>query len=214
MRLLDLFCCEGLGAWGYWLSGRFSEIVGVDVDYDRRSSYSFDFIQADALKLDYEFLSQFDFIHASPPCQGYSNRTPDQSKHVRLVAATHLVLYATGKPYVIENVEGSSKDLKPNLVMDGHALGLPSERRRYFHVSTLERPLRLISDGRSIHVHGSKYVTRRSLIEALGLEMISPGRLSNITMSGMEQGIAPAMTKRIAELVIPNKFMIGSPATN
>lgn len=209
MRLLDLYCCEGVGAWGYWNSGRFSEIVGVDKDGDRRSSYSFDFIQADALSLDYEFLMSFDFIHASPPCQGYSNQTPDQSKHLRLVAATHLMLQAAGKPYVIENVEGSSRDLRPNLVMDGHYFGLPSERRRYFHVSTLETPLRLMSAGETINLHGWNYTSRQDFIDGLGLHEISARRLSHITLSGMEQGIAPAMTRKIAELVIPNKFMIG-----
>jgi site-specific DNA-cytosine methylase len=209
MRLLDLFCCEGLGAWGYWLSGRFSEIVGVDKDGERQSSYSFDFVKADALSLDYEFLLSFDFIHASPPCQGYSNRTPDKSRHMRLIAATKLMLEAAGKPYVIENVEGSSKELRPNLVMDGHYFGLPSERRRYFYVSTLKAPLRLMSAGETINVHGWDYISRRSLINALGLDEISTRRLDKITMYGMKQGIAPAMTRKIAELVIPNKFMIG-----
>jgi len=209
VKLLDIYCCEGLGAWGYWLSGRFSEIVGVDKDGDRRSSYSFDFVQADALSLTYDFLLSFDFIHASPPCQGYSNRTPDKSKHMRLIAATKLMLEAAGKPYVIENVEGSSKELRPNLVMDGHYFGLPSERRRYFYVSTLEAPLRLMGVGKTINVHGWDYVSRRSLIKALGLDEINDRRLSKITMSGMEQGIAPAMTRKIAELVIHEKFMIG-----
>lgn len=208
MRMLDLFCGQGLAAWGYWLSGRFTEIVGVDIDHKVSTGYSFDFINCAALELDYEFLSQFDFIHASPPCQGYSSLTPDQSKHERLVAATHLMLYACGKPYVIENVEGSSKELRPNLVMDGHYFGLPSERRRYFHVSTLVHPLRLMSSGRSINIHGGKYVDRQELIEALGLNVINTRRLVNITMSGMEQGVAPAMTKHIAELIFPEKTLI------
>jgi hypothetical protein len=95
MRLLDLFCGEGLAAWGYWLSGRFSEIVGVDINPEMSSSYSFDFVCADALTLDYEFLLQFDFIHASPPCQGYSKMTPDQSKHPRLIPGTHLMCALT-----------------------------------------------------------------------------------------------------------------------
>lgn len=210
MRMLDLFCCEGVGAWGYWLSGRFSEIVGVDKDGDRRLSYSFDFIQADALSLDYEFLMSFDFIHASPPCQGYSNCTPDQSKHMRLVAATHLMLHAAGKPYVIENVEGSSKELRPNLVMDGHYFGLPSERRRYFHVSTLTAGSRLMRAGETINVHGWGYTSRAEIIEALGLHEINARRLSNITRYGMKQGIPPAMTRKIAELMFSDKFMIGA----
>jgi len=209
MRLLDLFCGEGVGAWGYWLSGRFSEIVGVDKSGERRSHYSFDFVKADALSLDYNFLMDFDFIHASPPCQGYSNQTPDRSKHMRLVAATHLMLQAAGKPYAIENVEGSSKDLRPNLVMDGHYFGLKSERRRYFHVSTLASPLRLMSAGETINLHGWNYTSRAQLIEGLGLNEINARRLSRLTISGMEQGLPPAMTRKIAELVISDKFMIG-----
>jgi DNA (cytosine-5)-methyltransferase 1 len=209
MRMLDLFCCEGVGAWGYWNSGRFSEIVGIDKDNDRRLSYSFDFINADALTLDYDFLMDFDFIHASPPCQGYSSQTPDQTKHMRLIAATHLMLKAAGKPYVIENVEGSSKDLRPNLVMDGHYFGLPSERRRYFHVSTLMAGMRLMSSGRTINLHGWNYTSRADLIEGLGLNEINACRLSNITISGMEQGIPPAMTKHIARIMFPKKFLIG-----
>lgn len=209
MRMLDLFCGEGLGAWGYWNSGRFSEIVGVDKSDDRRSSYSFDFICGDALKLDYDFLLSFDFIHASPPCQGYSSITPDQSKHERLITGTKLMLEATGKPYVIENVEGSSFDLKPNLVMDGHYLGLPSERRRYFYVSTLEAPLRLMKPGLSINVHGGKYVSRKDIIKALGLNEINTRRLSHLTRWGMKQGIAPAMTRTIACIMFSDKFMIG-----
>jgi len=132
MRLLDLFCCEGLGAWGYWLSGRFSEIVGVDVNNDRRSSYSFDFINADALTLDYDFLMSFDFIHASPPCQGYSNRTPDKSKHMRLIAATKLMLEAAGKPYVIENVP--TAPVRPDIVLHGWMFGLNVMRKRHFEL--------------------------------------------------------------------------------
>jgi DNA (cytosine-5)-methyltransferase 1 len=207
--MLDLFCCQGIGAWGYWLSGRFSEIVGVDINPEMSTWYSFNFLNANAIQLDYEFLSGFDFIHASPPCQGYSKRTPDKSRHMRLVAATHLMLHATGKPYVIENVEGAGKDLKPNLVMDGHYFGLPSERRRYFYVSTLEAATRLMSTGRTINLHGDKYVSREQFIEGLGLDIINGRRLSHMTLDGMKECISPHMTRKIAELMFPKKFMIG-----
>lgn len=136
MRMLTLFCGEGLACWGYWLSGRFHEIVGVDIA-DMSSSYSFDFVQGDALSLTYDFLMGFDFIHASPPCQGYSKMTPDQSKHPRLIAATHLMLKAAGKPHVIENVEGSGQELKPNLRLYGRDFGLPMHRPRYFHLNQM-----------------------------------------------------------------------------
>lgn len=209
MRMLDLFCGEGLGAWGYWNSGRFSEIVGVDKSDDRRSSYSFDFIRADALTLDYDFLMDFDFIHASPPCQAYSYQTRDKTKHERLITGTRLMLEASGVPFCIENVEGAIKELRPNLVMDGHYFGLPSERRRYFYVSTLEAAQRLIKPGLSINVHDRDYTSRKDIITALGLDEINTRRLSHISRWGMKQGIAPVMTRHIANLMFPNKFLIG-----
>lgn len=209
-KLLDLFCCEGLGAWGYWQSGRFSEIVGVD-SADMSTGYAFDFIQGDALALDYDFLMQFDFIHASPPCQGYSKATPKahRANHPRLIAATHLMLAAAGKPFVIENVEGSGQELRPNVVMNGHFVGLPFERRRYFHVSGLVSTAQLIMSGRrSVHIHGP-FIPRSQLVDVLGLEVIPENRRKHLTVYGMEQGIPPAMTKHIAEMVLPNKFLIG-----
>lgn len=209
MRLLDLFCGEGLAAWGYWLSGRFSEIVGIDTNNELRDRYSFDFINMSALGLTYDFLDQFDFIHASPTCQGYSHLTPDQSKHMRLVAATHLMLYASGKPYVIENVQGAMKELRPNLSMDGHYFGLPMERRRYFFVSTLKAPAQLMKKGKSIVIHGGDYVRRDDLIKAFGLEVINENRQRFLTRTGIEQGVPPAMTRWIAEKVIPDKVLIG-----
>lgn len=211
MRLLDLYCGEGLAAWGYWRSARFSEIVGVDLNPNMRTRYSFDFICGDALALDYEFLMGFDFIHASPPCQAYSKATPEQyrANHMRLIAATHLMLHSAGKPYVIENVEGSGQELKPNLVMNGHAFGLPMERRRYFYVSLLLNPQRKISLGHvSHHLHGDP-VRRDEVIKVMGLNVISPHRLKLMTKDGMLQGIPPAMTKYIAESVLPDVYRVG-----
>jgi DNA (cytosine-5)-methyltransferase 1 len=222
MRLLDLYCGEGLAAWGYWLSGRFSEIVGVDTA-DMSTRYSFDFIQRDALNLTYDFLLDFDFIHASPPCQAYSKITPDKSKHPRLISATHLMLAAAGKPFVIENVEGSGQELRPNLRLYGDDVGLPMRRARYFHLS--EKPASNLrcspgvnvsiddqinpANDTHINVHGADYVRRADLIRAFGLSVIPEKRLKNLTMSGIEQGIPPAFTMRIAESLIPHKFMIG-----
>lgn len=207
-KLLDLYCGEGLAAWGYWLSGRFSEIVGVDINPKMRNRYSFDFIQGSALDLDYEFLSQFDFIHASPPCQGYSKATPEayRSNHPRLIAATHLMLHASGKNYVIENVEGSGRELKPNIVLNGNAVGLPIDRRRYFHSSTLEKPIRKIMRNQVTHnLHDQ--ATRAEVIEGMGLGIINPNALKKMTKSGMLQGIPPAMTKQISTWLLPHKVV-------
>jgi len=206
--MLDLYCCEGIGAWGYWSSGRFSEIDGVDIN-DMSSRYSFNFIRGNALAMNYEQLDRYSFIHASPPCQAYSKITPDKSKHMRLIAATHLMLQAAGKPYVIENVEGSGLELRPNLCMNGLYFGLPSNRRRYFYVSTLRAAERLIKEGKSKLSPQGDSLTRAQLIEAMGLQDIPEKRLKNLSIHGMEQAIPPIFTKTIAEMMFSQKVMIG-----
>ncbi|MDX2162067.1 MAG: hypothetical protein SF162_12130 [bacterium] len=214
VKLLDLFCGGGLAAWGYWRSGRFTEIIGVDINGDMRDQYAFDFLQADALSLTYEFLMQFDLVHASPPCQAYSYLTPNKSLHPRLILPVKHMLYAAGIPHVIENVPGSAAELRPNVEMNGHYFGLLSDRPRYFYVSGLQKPLRWVrrrgSDMSLIKINGAEFVNRAELIRGMGLtEMISPHRLKMIRRRAIEEGIPPLMTKAIAELVIRQKAMIG-----
>ena len=215
MKLLDLFCGEGLAAWGYWRSGRFTEIVGVDIS-NMKPRYAFDFVQGDALALDYKFLMQFDFIHASPPCQAYSKMTPREARknHPKLIAGTHLMLVAAGKPYVIENVEGSGRELKPNLILSGQDVGLPMLRKRYFHLSSGCRinlsSAAYVNELRAtnLQIHGGDYVKRDTLIEAFGLETIPLGKRRVLTREGIEQGIPPAFTRMIAEMLFPDKALI------
>jgi len=211
MKLLDMFCGQGLAAWGYWKSGCFSEIVGIDINGASAAHYAFDFIQGDCMKLDYEFLGQFDFIHASPPCQAYSYLTQEPERHMRLVAATKLMLYASGKPHVVENVQGAIKDLRPNLSIDGHSVGLPMERRRYFYVSDLPGTHQILAPGTSISIHSGQYISTRQMINAFGLtDYVPPRRLSQITRRGIEEGIPPAMTHYIMRLLKYEQLLIGS----
>ena len=103
-RLLDLFCCAGGAGAGYSRAG--FEVVGVDLSPQPR--YPFEFIQADALNLDSDFLASFDAIHASPPCQSYSDlakRNGNGHTWPRLIEPVREMLIEASRPYVIENVE-------------------------------------------------------------------------------------------------------------
>lgn len=105
-RLLDLFCCAGGAGVGYHRAG--FEVVGVDINPQPR--YPFKFIQADVMHLDLQILRSFDAIHASPPCQSYSDlakRNGNGDKWPRLIEPVREMLQHSGRPYVIENVEGS-----------------------------------------------------------------------------------------------------------
>ena len=72
------------------------------------------------------------FFHASPPCQFYSimtNSRPGQAdKYPNLIGPVRELLIATGKPYVIENVEGARAWLKDPVTLCGFQFGLPSYR--------------------------------------------------------------------------------------
>lgn len=148
LRLLDLFCCAGGAAVGYNEAG--FEIVGVDIV--PQSRYPFEFIQADVLQLDPEFLSSFDAIHASPPCQSYSDlakRNRNGDKWPRLVEPVRDMLIATKRPYVIENVEGAPL-LNPVVLCGTMFPGLRVLRHRLFETNF---PVKVPLHGKHPKVH-------------------------------------------------------------
>jgi DNA (cytosine-5)-methyltransferase 1 len=110
VRILDLFCGAGGAAVGYKRAFPEAEIVGVDIAPQPR--YPFTFRQGDAMQAlaDGRWLSTFDLIHASPPCQHYSDlakRNGNADDHPDLVGIVRWQLQRAGVPYVIENVEGA-----------------------------------------------------------------------------------------------------------
>jgi DNA (cytosine-5)-methyltransferase 1 len=139
MRLLDLFCCGGGAGMGYHQAG--FDVVGVDIAPQPR--YPFTFVEADALEFLAEFGHEFDVIHASPPCQGYSHLTPEASKgnHEKLIPVVRELCRELGKPYVIENVAGARKELESPVMLCGSMFGLRTQRHRFFEVNfPLEAP--------------------------------------------------------------------------
>jgi DNA (cytosine-5)-methyltransferase 1 len=127
-RLLDLFCCAGGAATGYQRAG--FDVFGVDLDPQPR--YPFPFCRGDAITVLEHLiegaevgltwppfvdqtpiwlrLSDFDAIHASPPCQRFSDlakRNGNAAEWPDLVEPVRELLDETGLPYIIENVEGA-----------------------------------------------------------------------------------------------------------
>jgi len=151
-RLLDLFSGAGGAAMGYHRAG--FEVVGVD--HKPQPHYPFEFIHADAMEFidsllrgpNYTFYQQtqngvvcwkleyFNAIHASPPCQGYSEATPmsHRSKTPRLIPMVRDLLQAVSIPYIIENVGGARHDLVLPVMLCGTQFDLPIYRHRYFEI--------------------------------------------------------------------------------
>lgn len=140
-KLLDLFCCAGGATKGYQLAG--FEVTGVDIE--RRPCYVGDsFVQADAVSFAQKYAQEFDFIHASPPCQRYSTITLNTAKetHPDLVYTIREVLIGVGVPYVIENVVGAVKaaGLRKDLLLCGEMFGLRVVRHRVFELGFCSVP--------------------------------------------------------------------------
>lgn len=135
--LLDTFCKAGGCTKGYQRAGFY--VIGVDIEPQPRYCGD-DFIQADALEFIAHHGSQFDAIHASPECEGYSSLTPKKyrSNHPLQIGDVRALLQATGKPYVIENVKGARKHLRNPLMLCGSMFDLPIFRHRYFEISGFE----------------------------------------------------------------------------
>lgn len=131
--LLDLYSGAGGCAVGYDRAG--FDVTGVDIAFQKR--YPFRFIQADALEYVAVHGHEYDCIHASPPCQGYSRMRHlpwlKGREYPMLIEATRVALQVTGKPYIIENVEGAP--LKNVVMLCGTMFGLKVYRHRLFETS-------------------------------------------------------------------------------
>lgn len=201
MKLLDLFCCQHVGGYGFEQAG--FEVTGVDINPQPR--HPGHFIQADAIEYLIEFGHMYDYVHASPPCQEYSTASMQfriaGKEYPDLISATRAVLIASGKKYDIENVPGAP--LINPVILCGQMFNIPTYRHRHFetnwglrqplhfaHVSPNAKMGRAVKHGEFIqyvgHFSGVQYVR-----DFTGCQWAD--------QYGLAQSIPPQYTKYIGE---------------
>lgn len=136
MRVLDLFCGVGGATMGYRRAG--FEVVGIDIN--PQPDYPGPFIQADIRDVTQFTLREFDFVHASPPCQRDAAITKGTNQHLRhmypdLYPEVTRLLSRSGLPYVIENPAA-----RPDVVLCGEMFGLRVIRHRNFEMGGWTAP--------------------------------------------------------------------------
>lgn len=196
---------------GYHLAGM--EVTGVDIEAQPR--YPFAFVQADAVEFLRERGHEFDFIHASPPCQAHSSTAKIRGNvHPRLIEPVRELLRASGKPFVIENVPGAP--LHNPAVLCGSMFGLRVRRHRLFETS-FELPLTLCCNHSlpavTIIGHGvypSELGVRHGGSKSLGYDAGRDAmQVPWISWKGLSQAIPPAYTRWIGE-----KFLTANPTAD
>lgn len=164
IKLLDLFCKAGGCSVGYDLAakelGLKIEITGIDIE--PQPNYPFTFVEGDALDYLKSNHQQFTHIHASPPCQKYSQSSAPQratrTVYSDMLEAVVPEMYKTGKPGVIENVMPAP--IRGDIVLRGNMFGLKTLRKRKFETVNwfmLQPGMQFIKPGAV--VHRGEYIT-------------------------------------------------------
>jgi len=201
-KCLDLFCGAGGAAMGYHRAG--FEVVGVDIKPQPR--YPFEFIQADIMTFS---LEGYDFIHASPPCQGYSTLAAMHPQRIwpKLIDRVRERLMAIGVAYAIENVETAplnrASDLFGNhgVMLCGSMFNLRIERgylrrHRLFETSFPIPQPPCHHKGRAVGVygHGGHTKKHRMLYKEEAAEIM---QIDWMNRDELSQAIPPAYTEFI-----------------
>jgi DNA (cytosine-5)-methyltransferase 1 len=161
--------------------------------------YPFSFFQADALEYLQKHGKEFDLIHASPPCQGYSvTKSLHGNVYSKEIPEVRAALIASGRPYVIENVPGAPM-INPVLLCGAMFPGLRVYRHRLFecsfsclapphprHVTRVTEMGRRPIEGTFLSI-GGHVTDPRQCCEAMGIAHCLPQR-------EVSQAIPPAYT--------------------
>ncbi|WUK34041.1 SAM-dependent methyltransferase [Streptomyces sp. NBC_00370] len=198
---------------GYHQAG--FDVTGVDLAPQPR--YPLRFVQADALGYLREHGAEFDFIHASPPCQRYSRAQKIQGRdHPDLIAPVRAALEATGRPWVIENVEEAAGELRSPVTLCAAAFGMRTYRHRLFetgggfsftppphpaHLAPLTKMGRPRAAG-----HFAHYVGNFSGVPEARADMGVPW----MNRDGIRECIPPAYTHWIATAVLASRLGVAA----
>lgn len=213
LKVLDLFCCQGGASMGYRLAG--FDVTGVDLAPQTR--YPFRFIQADAIDFVREHGAEFDFIHASPPCQFYTQCQRIRGReHPDLIAPTRAALEATGRPWVIENVEDAAPALRDPVTLCAAVFDMRTYRHRLFetgggfaftpprhrrHIAPLTKMGRPRSQG-----HFAHYVGNFSGVQEARDDM----RVPWMNRDGIRECIPPAYTEWIGRAALASRLEVAA----
>lgn len=198
------------------------DVWGADLEMTQLRQYPFRWFVYDAMKAlrewdqFIEWTGPFDAIHASPPCQGYTQfsnlnaeRWGNRVEHPMLIKEVRELLRGIGLPYVIENVQGAP--LEKAITLCGSMFGLQVRRHRIFESSALimgqpscdhsgdEIAVYGKLDGRRVwtRVDGSEVRAARTIEqarEAMGIDWMD--------WDGIKEAIPPAYTEFIGSQLI------------
>lgn len=205
-RVLDAFCCAGGATRGYQMAG--FHVTGVDIN--PQPNYIGDaFHQGDAVEFIRDHGHEFDFIHASPPCQAYTNAQRIQrNEHPDLIGPTREALAASGVPFVIENVRGAPLNGPVELCMCMFDPDPGTYRERWFeaggglilaqpehrpHAKRLAKMGRAPRPDEAMHVVGHFSGVSQAR-KAMGIDWTTRGELA--------EAIPPAYTRHIGTEVM------------
>ena len=212
-RALDLFCCAGGASMGLHRAG--FDVVGVDI-VDRKR-YPFEFHRADAMMFP---LDGFDFIWASPPCQGYTSmrHAPGAKGAPLLIDAVRDRLQHIGVPWCIENVEEAAWAMRSPVVLCGSMFGLGAQgcrlqRHRLFECNFPLPPRACEHDDRPvIGVYGGHARRRAASAGGRGTQDVWVGGhaaaakealgIDWMTLAEMSEAIPPAYAEFIGRSAI------------